>query len=844
MILNSKICVICEHQAYHHSESGCQLTTCSCIKFEEKKSIKQDTKQGQKSSTQNIREQTEKWGLNREGFKRNKSPEVKQRSNKDIQTSYSEIWDEVEANWLKIDRLVEDKEYEKVNAEIEIILGKKFENISAWIRKGHNYSNWGKDDDAIFCYNNALIIDKKENKKYDKRDWEILKFIGIVHGNKGDNEVARNFFKKSLKIKEDYVPALQELGISYRDSNEYELAIKQFKKLLSIEKNNIDGLDHLGYAYELNKNFDKAIECYNQSKIVENKDEKDNYADIRLARCYLKKNDLEHAELLINKEKITKNETLSSYTIRGDILRDKKEYDEAILNIEKSIEMSPKSRSQWYQLAWCNGEIGNHELALEYYKVNLQIHDDFDESGSYAIGYELEKLDRKKEARDWYKQELSKYPQNVKMLTALAFLLRDFGDHDDTIKIWDKISEITPDDQWIPFQKSTSLIRQNKFEEALECVEEILTEDKQEKGPSKAVIMNQKAWILYKMKKYEESMEWIKKSLAIEPKNANTIDSKAEVLWAQKKYDESEKAFQELFEIEKSASAEQGIADCKRFLGNQIKNDNELKEKYYHEAIKTYDSILKKNETDHWAWYSKGLCLWNLHRYSDAQNCQLEAIKINPKESAYWNELGDIAKIRKKYDQAIVYYNKSIKIIPNRHAFVEKGRIFYSEKDEYTEAVNQFDQALKISLTTDILIEKAHALMMIAKNKKENNSYEDALGCYDEALKRDPKNADALGGKGNILRMMEKYDDAILNLNEAIEINPQDYWTYARKFEMYQNMKKYDDAINFSNTILEKFPEEEEDITCYLLLDLYKEMGNEIKIKECKEKCQKLKDLK
>ena len=208
--------------------------------------------------------------------------------------------------------------------------------------------------------------------------------------------------------------------------------------------------------------------------------------------------------------------------------------------------------------------------------------------------------------------------------TALAFLLRDFGDHDESIKIWDKMSEITPDDRWIPFNKATIFLNQNKFEEALEGLEEILTEDKQEKGPSKAVIMNQKGWILYKMKKYEESMEWIKKSLAIEPKNAHAIDSKAEVLWAQEKYDEAGKAFQELFEIEKSASAEQGIADCKRFKGNEIKKDDELKEKYYHEAIKTYDSILKKNKTDHWAWYSKGLCLWNLKRYSDAQNCQLE----------------------------------------------------------------------------------------------------------------------------------------------------------------------------------------------------------------------------
>ena len=33
--MEGNMCRICEHQAHHHSESGCQLTTCSCIKFEE-----------------------------------------------------------------------------------------------------------------------------------------------------------------------------------------------------------------------------------------------------------------------------------------------------------------------------------------------------------------------------------------------------------------------------------------------------------------------------------------------------------------------------------------------------------------------------------------------------------------------------------------------------------------------------------------------------------------------------------------------------------------------------------------------------------------------------------------
>ncbi len=843
--MEDNMCRLCEHQAHHHIGSGCQLTTCSCIKFEEKNIVKQEEKRenSQKSSTQNIRKKSEKWVINPEAFKKSPPAISKQESPQERQTSQSEIWDEVEANWKKVDELTDNAEYENVDKELDVILGKKFENISAWVRKGHNYSSWGKYGDAIFCYNNALILDKKENKKLDSRDWEILNFIGIVHKYNNDHEVARNFFKRSLKIKEDHISALQELGLSYRGSNEYALAIEQFKKLLSIEKNNVDGLDHLGYSYELNNNIEEAIECYNESKLIENKDEKDNYADIRLAKCYLLKKDLEHAELLINKEKITKNETASSYTIRGMILRDKKEYDDAILNIEKAIAKYPESRTEWYTLAWCNSEKGNHVLALEYYKKNLQINDNFDESGSYAIGYELEKLDRKKEARDWFKQELSKYPQNIDILTELAFLSRGFGDYDESIKNLNKIAKITPDDQWIPFRKSADLISQNKLEESLECVEKILTADKQEDSPSKAILMNQKGWILYKMKKYEESMEWIEKSLAIEPKLANTIDSKAEVLFAQEKYDDAEKAYQELFEIKKSDIAEQGIADCKRFRGNQIKNDDELAEKYYHEAMKIYDSILKKNKTDDYAWYSKGLCYWNLKKYEDSRNCQLEAVKIDPKNITYWNELGDIAKITNKHDQAMVCFDKSIEISPNNYAFVEKGDILHYQKKQYEKAVSQYDQALKIELTTDVLKKKANALYMSAREKTGNYSLDDALDCYVEVLKRDPENPGALGGKGNALREMKKHDDAITSLNQSIKIDPENYWTYEIKFITYKEMKNYPDAINMENTMLEKFPDEEKHIL-NLMIDLYKNSGNEIKVKEYEEKIQKLEDLK
>ena len=81
----------------------------------------------------------EKWEINPQAFKKEPSPDIKKESIQDIEISQSEIWDEVEANWVKVDELIDDHEYEKAIVELNIILEKKFENISAWIKKGRIY---------------------------------------------------------------------------------------------------------------------------------------------------------------------------------------------------------------------------------------------------------------------------------------------------------------------------------------------------------------------------------------------------------------------------------------------------------------------------------------------------------------------------------------------------------------------------------------------------------------------------------------------------------------------------------------------------------------------------------
>ncbi len=842
--MEGKMCRICEHQAHHHRESGCQLTTCSCIKFEENNPINPEEQiESQKNSaTQNIREKSDKWVLNPQAFKKSLSVITKQESPQDRQTSQSEIWDEVEANWKKVDELNDDGEYENVDKELDIILAKKFENISAWIKKGHNNINLTKYDEAIICYKSALILDNKENKEINKKNYEILNFIAISHRKKNNHKEAIDFCKESLKINENFIAALYELAYNYRQIDENELAIKHCTKLLSIERTHVDALDELAYNYEQLEKWDKAIEYYNKSQDVEGKDVNDIYSDIHLAHCYLQKGDLEHAEILINKQKIVENEEQYSLQVRGQIYKNMKKYEEAIKNFEKEALYASSSRTfRWFELGYCYGEIGDVVVSLEHYKKYVEL-EYLSSSAAQNIGWGLSFLGKEEEAIKNYEKGLEKNPGHFGILDNKSISHENLGQYGDAIKCLDRILEDTPERVDVLYRKCKLLVQADKITEGIEGFELIQSKTREDNHPPVEDILNNMGWSWIQKGENEKGLEYVEKALKINLRHRDALESKAVALHNLKRYAESKQCYEKIFELWGDDEYRHQIGICLKNMGDQEEPKSEKRQKYYDDAIKIFNLILEKNTRHSDSWYYKGMINWNLGKYDDAKKCQLAAIKINPDDGYYWQELAEIMNQQEMTDQAIVYFNKSIEIKQSSYVYLQIGKIMYKKK-EYKKSINYFDQALEIKRTPTILIEKGNALFMILKYENETNSWDDVTDCYDEALKIDPSNSDALGNKGNAFREMKKYDDAIINLNAAIDADPEWYWPHKIKFHTYKDMKNYPDAIKISNTILEKFPDKEIDIL-NLLRGLYKEMGNAVKVKECKEKLQKLKDLK
>ena len=196
------------------------------------------------------------------------------------------------------------------------------------------------------------------------------------------------------------------------------------------------------------------------------------------------------------------------------------------------------------------------------------------------------------------------------------------------------------------------------------------------------------------------------------------------------------------------------------------------------------------------------------------------------KNEEYYMNKGRECKKNEKYNDAIKYYNKAIKLNPKCWRAYNNIGICYKELKEYEKAFKYFNKAIDIAPDSPIPYANRGNLYDLLKK------YDEALSDYNKALELDNDNPkcifEILTNRGDTYRLLGKYDEALKDLNKAVELNKENHCApYENRGYCYKNMGKYKEAIEDFTKALELAPENieiyyEEIGQCYTELGDYK----------------------
>jgi tetratricopeptide (TPR) repeat protein len=142
------------------------------------------------------------------------------------------------------------------------------------------------------------------------------------------------------------------------------------------------------------------------------------------------------------------------------------------------------------------------------------------------------------------------------------------------------------------------------------------------------------------------------------------------------------------------------------------------------ESIKSFDNALKLDPNNSRAWYFKAKPLLNQRKFDEALDCLNKATqKINDK--ILWNDMGvALDELGKHYD-AILTYDKALRIDPNFDITLNNKGLSLYKLGKYQEAINCYDRILILNPNVrHVLINKYKALDKLGKTIEAERCYE------------------------------------------------------------------------------------------------------------------------
>lgn len=385
---------------------------------------------------------------------------------------------------------------------------------------------------------------------HDPMSAELLNNKGIVYGMNDQLKDAQEYFELALSVSKNSPVILSNLALSLHRQNKNTEAMEIITRSLKIKKEPNSLLIKANILFSL-KRYVEAIKLYdeivpmmkNPSLIYSSKASAfEKLGDKKNALYYLKKalesdsaNDnawynygvilqsekkFEDALQCYDKSLFNNKHNILSWNNRGVILRLLGRYEESLQNYDEAIRLNPKYANPYSNKGLALSYLGRYEESLPYFDKALSIDNKIETYINKSVSQT--RLERYVDSLSTLEEALQLDENNAQALSNKVYVLRKLNRDDEADLILRKMLVLGYDVMTTILDLSSSLIRQKKYNDALELVNEGLL-----KNQNQVNLLLLKSTALINLKQYELGDAECDKILQLDVFNGGAYYNKA-----------------------------------------------------------------------------------------------------------------------------------------------------------------------------------------------------------------------------------------------------------------------------------------------------------------------------
>jgi tetratricopeptide (TPR) repeat protein len=365
------------------------------------------------------------------------------------------------------------------------------------------------------------------------------------------------------------------------------------------------------------------------------------------------------------------------------------DYKEAVIHFENALKVGADKDEEYAKL-WNNKGLALYYFARNYY-LTKPSQENVDDHQARKNLYD--------QAADSFDKALAIDPKFSDAWNNKGITISALGWKDEAIRCFNKAIEAEPKNAKAWNNLGRSFSNREKYEEAINYYDKADSlidyyEDKQ----TYADVLTNKGIAFTKLGKYAQYFNWyekaaacFKRALEIDPNNVNALNHKAILYLERGDETRAEEIIEESLNIQTKYYAKTG--------------------KYQWNMVETLDK--------------KAVILIHLEKYNEAMKCLEKAKEYDPEYQAIYVHMGYTKFRRKKYDDAIFYYDEAIKSCPRfAEAHAAKALAYYEKKD-YKSAISEAAIAVEIKPSLSVAVENLSRLVSHDSNGLDNQTFWD-----------------------------------------------------------------------------------------------------------------------